>query len=512
MNKAPRINWQTVVDVKSDILFMSLNSLGLKRKYVKKALDIDYEYKTLYHFENTVAYSSDDLGNFFNLVQKKLIEDKNYIYQFPKRVYVLADNLLNYSKKIVAIKYFNKYSNEQLESLFSTYIEKAATAFPLLVISIPIEVVITGELEKFVRDKLKERAEVDKFEEYFQALTQFSEKETFFQMDYRNLLRIGAIIQNDADTPKNFLVKQPRTIVKYLKNDKQNIYDLLLDHNERYSWINMYCFRRHPFTIEELVARMKDVLEKDCNNELKRLNFKKEATKEAFRNAIKILVIKGELKKKLEMLPEYVFIRTYRLDIFTLSAYRIRGLLSEIKKRLGLDYDQLIHMTLWEISSALKGELRVSSIPIEARMRNYATIQIDGNFEVIVDEKRLHKLHDLKTKKKVKEIKEFRGSVASRGKAKGPVKIVMHSTQITKIEKGDVLVAPMTSPDFVVGMLKVVAIVTDHGGITSHAAIVSRELGLPCIVGTKIATKVLRDGDFVEVDAEKGVIRRVEKT
>lgn len=69
----------------------------------------------------------------------------------------------------------------------------------------------------------------------------------------------------------------------------------------------------------------------------------------------------------------------------------------------------------------------------------------------------------------------------------------------------------MTTPDFVPAMKKAAAVITDEGGITCHAAIMSRELGIPCVIGTKIATKVLRDGDLVEVDAEKGVVRILKK-
>jgi len=77
------------------------------------------------------------------------------------------------------------------------------------------------------------------------------------------------------------------------------------------------------------------------------------------------------------------------------------------------------------------------------------------------------------------------------------------------MKDGDILVAPMTSPDFIVAMRKASAIITDEGGMTSHAAIVSRELGIPCIVQTRIATKVLKDNDMVEIDLEKGVVRKV---
>jgi len=74
------------------------------------------------------------------------------------------------------------------------------------------------------------------------------------------------------------------------------------------------------------------------------------------------------------------------------------------------------------------------------------------------------------------------------------------------MKKGDILVAAMTSPDYILAMKKASAIITDEGGMTCHAAIVSRELGIPCIVNTKIATRVLKDGDLVEVDTKKGVI------
>ena len=77
---------------------------------------------------------------------------------------------------------------------------------------------------------------------------------------------------------------------------------------------------------------------------------------------------------------------------------------------------------------------------------------------------------------------------------------------------GDVLVSVATTPSIVTAMKKAAAIVTDQGGLTCHAAIVSRELGVPCVVGTKIATASLKDGDLVEVDAMKGIVRKLENS
>jgi len=74
---------------------------------------------------------------------------------------------------------------------------------------------------------------------------------------------------------------------------------------------------------------------------------------------------------------------------------------------------------------------------------------------------------------------------------------------------GDILVSKMTDPEIVAAMKKAGAIITDSGGITCHAAIVSRELGIPCVISTKFATKLFEDGDRVEVDADKGIIKKL---
>jgi pyruvate,water dikinase len=98
------------------------------------------------------------------------------------------------------------------------------------------------------------------------------------------------------------------------------------------------------------------------------------------------------------------------------------------------------------------------------------------------------------------------GAPASPGIGTGPAKILKSPKEISKVKQGDVLVAPMTSPDYVPAMKKASAIITNEGGATSHAAIVSRELGIPCVVGTRDATKLLKDETVVTVDGARGQV------
>ncbi|MGD9116471.1 MAG: phosphoenolpyruvate synthase [Dehalococcoidia bacterium] len=110
------------------------------------------------------------------------------------------------------------------------------------------------------------------------------------------------------------------------------------------------------------------------------------------------------------------------------------------------------------------------------------------------------------------------GEKASPGIASGPAKIVPDASQIDVVKTGDVLVAEMTTPDFVPAMKKAVAIVTNRGGRTAHAAIVSRELGIPCVVGAEKATTTLKNGQVITVDGSHGkiydgkVTRRIKTT
>lgn len=104
---------------------------------------------------------------------------------------------------------------------------------------------------------------------------------------------------------------------------------------------------------------------------------------------------------------------------------------------------------------------------------------------------------------------EIKGAVAYKGLVRGIARIVRSIADIEKFKAGEVLIANQTTPEFVPAMKKAIAIVTDQGGITCHAAIIAREMQKPCIIGTKNATKILKDSDRVEVDADAGVVKKI---
>ncbi|NMB48148.1 hypothetical protein GYA13_01725 [Candidatus Kuenenbacteria bacterium] len=135
---------------------------------------------------------------------------------------------------------------------------------------------------------------------------------------------------------------------------------------------------------------------------------------------------------------------------------------------------------------------------------NHGSVSYQGK-EALV----FFKKYTLRNNKSSYKIRTLRGQTAFPGKIKGKVAVILNPHKADNFKRGNILVAGTTTPDFVPLLKKSKAIVTDTGGVTCHAAIIAREVRKPCIIGTKIATQVLKDGDLVEVDADKGVVRKI---
>ena len=167
------------------------------------------------------------------------------------------------------------------------------------------------------------------------------------------------------------------------------------------------------------------------------------------------------------------------------------------------DWKDLLNRSLREIDQA------------NDRGGKYSVKVENGNIDIVSDEERtMHFWRHYSQEKVEGEFSGLSGAIASRGSAartRGVVKLVRNPGEVESFEEGSILVTEMTSPEYMSLMRKATGIVTDAGGLTSHAAIIARELNVPCIVGTKTATSFLEDGMEVETDTHAGTVRLVEK-
>jgi len=241
--------------------------------------------------------------------------------------------------------------------------------------------------------------------------------------------------------------------------------------------------------------------------ELKRIKYVKQHGSNNYRRIIQKLGLKGSIIREIEALQQLFYLHTYELECLFASKYWSKNLLTEVARRIGLTYNSYVNATYQEIISALKGQ-KLDIPKLLARRHNQFALFRLANGITLLQGAGFRKLLNA-TKVRETKIAEVRGSVAFTGMARGRVRVIKTTYDFNRFKAGDIVVTPMTTIDFTTYLPKAGAIVTDEGGITCHAAIVSRELKIPCIIGTKIATRVLKDNDLVVVDAIKGIVRKL---
>ncbi len=207
-----------------------------------------------------------------------------------------------------------------------------------------------------------------------------------------------------------------------------------------------------------------------------------------------------------KLIASLMYWRTHCAEVTTKVIFHSRGKLAELAGQWGLTYEYLTYLTAEEIKKSISQGALDLPLHYKERRNGYGVLIEEGGERVIVGEE-LQKWITAVVPKVDSTISEIKGAVGSKGGVvRGRAKVILSPSEFGKFENGDILIANDTTPDFVPLMKKALAIVTDTGGITSHAAIVSRELRKPCVIGTKIATQVFKDGDMVEVDAERGIV------
>ncbi|USN54065.1 MAG: hypothetical protein H6760_04225 [Candidatus Nomurabacteria bacterium] len=217
--------------------------------------------------------------------------------------------------------------------------------------------------------------------------------------------------------------------------------------------------------------------------------------------------ISGKWKTLFLAFGDFMVTKIYRRFAQIYALYKMEFLQKEIARRLHISLKEMRFMLPKEVHAALtRGHLSRSMLKQRVKECVYISEKNRDTILVGAAAKRMKKqLQSMKHESS----EELHGQTGCVGKATGRVKIIIRPKDMAKMQRGDILVSIATDPDIVAAMKKAAAIVTEQGGVTSHAAIVSRELKIPCVIGTKIATKVLKDGDQVEVDATKGIVRKL---
>lgn len=285
----------------------------------------------------------------------------------------------------------------------------------------------------------------------------------------------------------------------------------LISHLKKFSWLQLRWLSGKLMIPEDLINRSR-YLPSDLSKQINFWENKAKKVKEITGIFIKLNQLSKEDAEIIWLAKEYIFLRTFRSDTINHALFYAIPLLKEIAYRLNLSYNDVLYMSPEEISTCLDKGLIVGDIKISQRKNQWALLR-EGNEVYLLQGEQAEKFADIQGLKKEypRNLKELKGHIAFSGKVKGTVKVVITTDDLRKVLRGDILIAVMTFPSYITAMVKASAFVTDEGGMLCHAAIIAREMNKPCIIGTKIATKVLHDGDFVEVDADRGIVKIIKK-
>lgn len=383
-----------------------------------------------------------------------------------------------------------------------------------------------SELKKKNISDLTREEQIHLLEEYHEKkhtvwalgqVTNVLELENSFLTDYLKAYLKTCIDTNEELIQVFQVLVTPRELSKAQQEEREmlslalysNPTEELKLHLQKYSWLHFGW--TGPSLTYEYFERVHHGLFTEGKAEEKLLELKKKDEallnqKELYTESFHIPADKQILFSLLEQL---LFLKAHRMDALFMSYEAIQPLLKKIAQDYYLSLHQVYTLYIgWVIENLKKDEFDIHEIN---EIAQYSVRYYDGkDFYLFTGKEAEEFIQPLQLLLPQKvALNELKGECAFPGKVVGNVCIVNRASEMKKFHDGDILVSNVTDPSLLPIMKRASAFVTNMGGLTCHAAIVARELQVPCVVGTKVATHVFHDGDMIEVDATTGTVKKI---
>lgn len=427
-------------------------------------------------------------------ILKKILDDIDWALNLSKTIMLKADAFFK-SSNLLRESDPKKLTNQQLGESIEKW---AAERQQLHGFGMPWNYVEyeNNLFSNYVTDFIAEKIRLNKLKlnpaEVFSILSK-PLVQSFAQLEEKGLLEL-AILKNNKNISSSDFTKK------------------LAEHQQKFCWLP-YMYLGPAWNEKDFAERLNQLVSSfsvvEIENKLLEFSRQIEILKQEQDKLIKILELDNLQQKYVELIQSFVYTKAYRKDAIYFGFYCLDKYFAEAAKRLSLTRKQFRMLMSWEIKQALSAG-SADEAELNDRFK-YRVVHYNGKIKQIYSGvKARNYFTSLEFEKlDLGKVDSLIGNCACPGFAKGLVKIVNTVEDSQKMRLGDILVSRATSPDIVGAMRKAAAIVTDMGGITCHAAIVSRELNIPCVIGAKHATKLFKDGDLVEVDATKGTMRKL---
>jgi len=517
LKKQVNNNWAKISEIPMNTVFMMSGALKfMMQEWPERGLGNKVsKYFTLYKGdESWMCYQRKEFDKQCKFLADKMIENPKWALNIINNVEDWSSKFFINAKILTKLK-LHTLSNQNLIVHFKRTLKYHTLSHGVgSSISWNADAdkeLVTQALLKMVSEQIKKQKLQLSPMKIFPILSTPKEM-SMVENEEHNFLKLAEIIYKNKKVRETFIQSDLDWLTSELKSIDQKIYIKIIGHYKKYAYIP-YQYRGPGYSLEDFIGRWQALLREGTQPQkmLNKLIKNKKSILQKQTILMKKIKFNAHQTKLIDMAKRMVFIKDYRKMALYHGMYCYEFLFKEISKRLGLSLEQVRAMTYWEIIEAiLNNKFEVNEL--NARLKLCVDYVTQNKYEILSGLKAKNFLDRIKWEKiEVGKINELSGTCACAGKVKGRVKIVNLPNDMSKMKKGDIMVSFQTNPNLVPAMKKAGALIGEAGGLTCHTAIVARELNIPAIVGVDLVTKILKDGDIVEVDATKGVVRKINK-
>jgi phosphohistidine swiveling domain-containing protein len=401
--------------------------------------------------------------------------------------------------------YFSGGKSKGIVDKISSFNSAFAKIHPVFIAPNVIEKAILSDIKNSLELILSVKKRGRKLNDYLDLLTSADEGIE----ERRNALRIAAYIKNHGLNKKT---------VK-----------LLTSHAQKYSFASMYQLSDSPLTINDFRQEVKSIIAKYKSPEKELFEIEKQAAKKAkeTNKFLKEFNPPEMFKEKVRLFKKVNNLRSKRAYSTSMANFYFRPVFLDILKKMKIPPKYHFYLTLGEIIQYLKRGAKPNLATLQRRHQGWAILVWKGRMRLITGLKEIiETMERLKIIPEVprgiyalpktyevqdypKNLKKLSGTAVFGGTVKGRVKIIEENKDCRKVKIGDIIVSNIATPAYLYALYKAAGLITNEGGLTSHAALYAKALKIPTIIGTQVATDVFKDGDLVEINTLKGIVQKI---
>jgi|GEM_PF-1029192 len=401
-----------------------------------------------------------------------------------------------------------KLSDRQLLQLFLNYREPYFGIYSIG--GLAEYFLTTGEhdwFEDLIEDEIRGKISVERIAEIVSVLAA-PIAPSAVNREHASLLAVGVAMMKDARVAQALRHGSVAAALKLVAK-KPRLHSLLTRHTKEFFWIENSYFPRPPLDELYFIEKLMDFVRSGISlpRELAKEKGRTQYHIQQKQKAIKRFRLSRRLRNIITLSDLLTEVHDSRKEFTLRSNAFLQHFLTEVGRRKGISFTLLVHSLPRDIVALLQGK-KVPQRDLAAR-RSGAIYGFSARLNYVVLARDVPGVTVKKFYQLEKKDQELRGVVASRGHGLGKVRVIVDTGKLKEFKTGEILVTNNTTPEFVPAMRKAAAIITEQGGLTTHAAIVSRELGVPCVIGVTNVTQHLKTGDRVEVDAIQGIVKKI---